>query len=203
MSAVTDSINGAARRVPPWVIYLGGAAYAGWQFWRGINGQLGPDPVNKLEHIYGEAALYLLVAGLAVTPLRERLRINLLRFRRAIGVTCFGFAAVHLAVYALLDVQSLGRVWADVVKRPYITVGMLAFVLLLPLAVTSNNLSLRRLGGVAWRQLHKLVYPAAILVGLHWLWLAKGFRLEPILWLTAILLLLALRIRPARRFRPA
>jgi sulfoxide reductase heme-binding subunit YedZ len=80
---------------------------------------------------------------------------------------------------------------------------MLAFVLLLPLAVTSNNLSLRRLGGAAWRQLHKLVYPAAILVGLHWLWLAKGFRLEPILWLTAILLLLALRIRPARRFRPA
>ncbi len=203
MSAVADRINGAARRVPPWVIYLGGAAYAGWQFWRGVTGQLGPDPVNTLEHLYGEAALYLLVAGLAVTPLRERLRINLLRFRRAIGVTCFGFAAVHLAVYALLDVQSLGRVWADVVKRPYITVGMLAFVLLVPLALTSNNLSVRRLGGALWRRLHKLVYPAAILVGLHWLWLAKGFRLEPILWLTAILLLLALRIRPARRFRPA
>ncbi len=203
MSAVTDRINGAARRVPPWLIYLGGAAYAGLQFWRGATGQLGPDPVNTLEHLYGEAALYLLVAGLAVTPLRQRLGVNLLRFRRALGVTCFGFASAHLAVYALLDVQSLGRVWADVVKRPYITVGMLAFVLLLPLAVTSNNLSLRRLGGALWRRLHQLVYPAAILVGLHWLWLAKGFRLEPILWLTAILLLLALRIRPTRRFRPA
>lgn len=196
---VARPINAALRRVPPWTIYLGGAAWAGWLFWQAATGRIGVDPVNELERAYGKAALWLLVAGLAVTPLRERLGLMLLRQRRAIGVTCFGFAVAHLLTFALLDLQSLARLWEEVVKRPYITVGMSAFLLLLPLAVTSNDLSLRRMGGAAWRRLHRLVLPAAVLVGLHYIWLARGFQIEPIVWTAILLGLVALRIRPRRR----
>ena len=87
------------------------------------------EPVKALEHALGEAALYLLVAGLAVTPLRRLAGINLLKFRRAIGLACFFFVVLHLLTWAVLDVQRLDRVWADIVKRPYITVGMAAMML--------------------------------------------------------------------------
>ncbi|KZY41534.1 sulfoxide reductase heme-binding subunit YedZ, partial [Roseovarius sp. HI0049] len=159
---VADRFNSAVRRVPAWTVYAGGAVYAGWVFFQGATGALGPNPVEAIEHAYGEAALYLLIAGLAVTPLRRFSGLNLLKFRRAIGLACFFFVAIHLLTWAVLDVQALDRVWADIVKRPYITVGMAGFVLLLPLAVTSNNLSVRKLGP-KWRQLHKLAYPAAVL----------------------------------------
>jgi len=199
-----DRVNAALRRVPPGLIYIGATLWAGWMFWRGVAGRLGPEPVEVLEHAYGDLALKLLVLGLAVTPLRRFVGLNLMTFRRAIGVTTFFLVLAHLAVWAVLDVQSLDRVWADIVKRPYVTVGMAAFVLLLPLALTSNSWSVRRLGP-AWRQLHKLVYPAAILAALHFLWLVKGFQLEPILWLVAILALLAtrLRMKPRVARRPA
>lgn len=203
MSAPVDRINAGLRRIPPPLIYLGGTAYAVWLFWTALTGAIGPDPVNLLERAYGEAALWLLVAGLAVTPLRDRLRLNLLRFRRAIGVTCFGFAVAHLLVFTILDLQSLPRLWTEIVKRPYITVGMLAFLMLLPLAITSNTLSIRRMGAAAWKRLHRLVYPAALLVGLHYIWLSCGFQIEPWAWTGAILALLGLRIRPRRRVATA
>ena len=99
----------------------------------------------------------------------------------------------------LLDLQSLSRVAEDILRRPYVTVGMAAFVLLLPLAVTSNDMSIRRLGGMAWRRLHRLTYPAAVLVALHYLWLSRGNAIEPVLWAAGIGVLLLLRIRPVRR----
>lgn len=196
---LAQRLNGWLRRLPPWTIYVGGAAWAAWLFWLGLTGGLGVEPINALEREYGEKALILFVAGLAVTPLRDWTGVSLIRFRRAIGVTCFFFVLAHFSVWALLDVQSLARVWDDIVKRPFVTVGMTAFALLVPLAVTSNNLSVRRLGAAAWKRLHRLTYPAAILVALHYLWLAKGFQLEPVLWTVAILGLLALRIRLPRR----
>jgi sulfoxide reductase heme-binding subunit YedZ len=196
-----DRVNGALRRLPPWLIYLVAAAWAGWMFWRGISGDLGPDPVRALEHAYGERALQLVVLGLAVTPLRRIAGLNLIRFRRAIGVTVFFLVLAHFAVWAVLDVQSLGRVWADIVKRPYITVGMAALALLIPLAITSNNWSVRRLGP-RWRKLHKLTYPMAILAAVHFVWLVKGFQVEPMIYLGLILGLLALRIKWAALPRP-
>ena len=93
----------------------------------------------------------------------------------------------------MLDVQSPGRVWADILKRPYITIGMAAFVLMIPLALTSNNRSVRALGA-AWRRLHLFTYPIAILAALHFIWLRKGFQLEPLVYLAVILGLLALRV---------
>jgi sulfoxide reductase heme-binding subunit YedZ len=165
----------------------------------GLTGGLGAEPITELEHRYGELAINLLVAGLAVTPLRRYLGVNLMPFRRAIGVLCFFFVIAHLLVWAVLDVQTVARVWADIVDRPYVTIGMAGFLLLVPLGVTSNNWSVRKMGAAAWRKVHKLVYPAAVLGALHYVWLAKGFQWEPLLYMAAILGLLALRLRPASR----
>jgi sulfoxide reductase heme-binding subunit YedZ len=142
-------------------------------------------------------ALKLLVVGLAITPLRRFAGINLMKFRRAVGVSAFFLVLAHLLVWAVLDVQSLDRIWADIVKRPYVTVGMAGFLMLLPLALTSNNRAVRRLGP-KWRQLHKLTYPAAILAAIHFIWLAKGFQIEPVVWLVVICGLLASRLRLGR-----
>ncbi|WP_172677002.1 protein-methionine-sulfoxide reductase heme-binding subunit MsrQ [Aestuariivita boseongensis] len=198
---LTDHINTTARRVPIWLVYIVCALPAPWFVYLGATGGLGVEPIQELEHRLGELALQFMVAGLAITPLRRHMGVNLLRFRRAIGLITFYYVLCHLLVWLFLDVQVWSRIWADIIKRPYITIGMLAFTLLIPLAVTSNNWSVRKLGA-AWRQMHKLVYPAAVLGALHYIWLAKGFQLEPLLYMAAILVLLALRL-PKRRVRAA
>ena len=101
----------------------------------------------------------------------------------------------------MLDVQALDRIWADIVKRPYITIGMVAFVLMIPLAVTSNNTSVRTLG-VMWRKVHKLTYLVNILAALHFVWLSKGFQFEPIAYLVVTVGLLMIRI-PFKRKKAA
>lgn len=190
---LVDRINTAARRVPVWLIYLAGSLPAPWFLYLGLTGGLGVEPIKALEHALGMQALQLLIAGLAITPLRRFAGINLIRFRRAIGVLAFTYVALHLLVWLVLDVQAMARVWADIVKRPYITIGMIGFVLMLPLVLTSNNRAVRRLGPV-WRQVHKLTYIVVLLGGLHFVMLRKGFQLEPLLYLAVILLLLALRL---------
>ncbi|GGL81375.1 protein-methionine-sulfoxide reductase heme-binding subunit MsrQ [Wenxinia marina] len=199
--ALADRINSLSRRLPTWPVYILVAAWVAWLFWLGLSGQLGPEPINTLERKYGLFALQLLVAGLAVTPLRTWTGVNLIRFRRAIGVSAFFVVLAHFSVWALLDVQRLGAIWADIVKRPYVTVGFLSFLLLIPLAMTSNTWSVRRLGP-RWRQLHKLTYPALLLGGLHFWWLTKGWQWEPLLYLGGIVALLSLRIRLGARRRP-
>lgn len=196
--SLADRINTALRRVPAWPVYILCAGWAVWVFYRGATGGLGVEPVEALEHEYGAMALKLLVAGLAITPLRRLVAVNLIKFRRPVGVSAFFLVLAHLLVWAVLDVQSLDRIWADILKRPYVTVGMAAFLLLVPLAVTSNNKAVRKLGP-KWRQLHRLTYPAAVLAAVHFLWLVKGFQLEPLIWLAVIGVLLVLRLRPSRR----
>lgn len=196
---IAGKINGALRRIPAWTIYIVGTAFAVWLFYLGLTGGLGPEPINALEREYGEVGLKLLVLGLLITPLRNWTGVNLIKFRRAIGVTTFFFIVAHFLVFAILDVQSLGRVWTEVVKRPYVTVGMVSFVLMIPLAVTSNNRSIRKIGPVAWRKLHKLTYPVAVLGAVHYLWLAKGFQIEPLVYLAIILGLLAARVTWRKR----
>ncbi len=195
-----DRLNTVIRMIPVWPVYAGSVAYVGWLLWLGIGGGLGANPVEALEHALGEAALYALVAGLAVTPTRRFLRLNLLKFRRAIGLACFIFLLGHVMTWAVLDVQSPGAVWADIVKRPYITVGMAAFLLLLPLAATSNNASVQRLGR-RWRKLHMLVYPAAVLGAMHYVMLVKGWQSKPLAFLLVITGLLLLRVRRPARLR--
>lgn len=193
------AVNDALRRVPAWPIYLLGAAWAGWLFWLGLSGGLGPEPINALERRYGEVALWLLIAGLVVTPLRTWTGVQLLKFRRALGLTAFGFVVAHLAVWAVLDLQSLSRIGGEILKRPYITIGFAAFLLLVPLAITSNSALIRRMGALAWRRLHRLTYAAVLLGAAHYVWLVKGWPAEPFVYLAIILTLLALRLIPARR----
>jgi len=186
-------VNQILRHLPVWVVYVLGALPAPWLFYQGLTGGLGVDPIEALEHRYGELALQLLIVVLAISPLRRFLGLNLLKFRRALGVLTFTYVSLHLLVWLVLDVQVPSQIWADIVKRPYITVGMAAFVLMLPLAITSNNLSVRKLGP-RWRSLQRLVFPAAILGGLHYVMLAKGFQIEPLVYLSVIIALLLLRV---------
>jgi methionine sulfoxide reductase heme-binding subunit len=214
----------AARpSVPPWwrfllgsdpirrAIYIVGMIPAVWTFYLGIVDQLGADPQKTLERTLGLWALRYLIVGLAITPLRRLGGPNLVRYRRAVGLLAFYYAALHLTVYTLLD-QGLdfAAIWADIVKRPYITVGMAAFIVLVPLAVTSNAPMIRRLGGAAWQRLHRLVYLAAAAGALHFIMLVKSWPAEPVIYagLVAALLLYRLaakvqkRAEPQRRRRP-
>lgn len=192
-----DGFHTAVRKIPIGPLYIVGAAPAFWFLWLGMTGGLGVEPIKALEHELGEFALKLLIVGLAITPLRRHLGVNLIRFRRLIGVLTFFYVTCHLLVWLVLDVQTPRDIWADILKRPYITVGMAAFVLMIPLAVTSNNWSVRRLGPI-WRKMHKAVYACALLGGLHFVMLTKGFQFEPLIYLSVIVLLLALRL-PARQ----
>ena len=122
-------------------------------FYLGVMDRLGADPLKVLERELGEWALRLLIAGLTITPLRQVLGINLLRYRRAIGLLAFSCVVLHLCLRRARPGLDWAAIFADIVKRPYITVGMASFVLLVPLAATSNNASIRRLGGQAWARL--------------------------------------------------
>lgn len=194
-----QTINTAVRRVPGWTLYILGAAYGGWLFYLGLTGGLGVEPIEALEHAYGAFALKLLIAGLAVTPLRQRLGVNFLCWRRAIGVLAFFFVVAHFLVWAVLDVQRLSAIWSDILERPYVTIGMAGLLALIPMAVTSNNWAVRKMGAVQWRKLHKLAYPAAVLGAVHYVWLAKGFQVEPLVYLTITVALLAIRFAPQRK----
>ena len=199
---LVDRINSLARRVPTWVVYLTYGAPSVWLFYLGLTGGLGIEPIKALEHELGEIALQLLIIGLCITPLRRFLGVNLLKFRRALGLLAFYYVCLHLLVWLVLDVQIPAQIWADIVKRPYVTIGFAAFLMLVPLAATSNNWSMRKLGP-KWRQLHKLTYVVAILGAVHFIWLVKGFQIEPLVYLAVILGLLALRLRPARKKQAA
>ncbi|MGV6848618.1 MAG: protein-methionine-sulfoxide reductase heme-binding subunit MsrQ [Marinibacterium sp.] len=205
MIAVSDRVNRWIRRVPTWPLYALCLLPAPWLFWQGLTGGLGVEPIKALEHEYGRLALKFLIAGLCVTPLRRFTGLNLLKFRRMLGLLAFAYVTLHLLVWLLLDVQLLSAILKDIAKRPYITVGFAAFLLLVPLAVTSNTWSVRTLGAAPWRALHRLVYPAALLGAVHFVWLVKGFQLEPVLYLGTIVSLLAARVKfawPFGRIRP-
>ncbi|HMA99085.1 MAG TPA: protein-methionine-sulfoxide reductase heme-binding subunit MsrQ [Wenzhouxiangella sp.] len=189
---IVDRINALARRVPTWVIYILYALPAPVLVYMGATGGLGAEPIKALERELGEIALQLLIIGLCITPLRRYLGVNLIKFRRAFGLLAFFYVALHLLVWLVLDVQVLSQIWADIVKRPYVTIGMAAFLLMIPLAATSNNRAVRWLGP-RWRLLHRLTYGVAILGAVHFIWLSKGFQLEPMVYLAVILALLALR----------
>lgn len=200
MKPVIDRINAALRPVPTWLVYILYLLPVPWLLYLGLTDGLGREPIKALEHELGEIALQLLIIGLCVTPLRQYLGLNLMKFRRAIGVLAFTYVALHLLVWVVLDMSLLwSQMWADIWKRPYITVGMAGFLVLVPLALTSNNLSVRKLGAASWRKLHKLTYLAVLLGGIHYIWLVKGIQIEPLLYMAVILALLGLRVVNLRR----
>ncbi len=197
-----DTINATARKVPVWVIWVMFLIPVPVLLYMGMTGGLGREPIQALEHELGEIALQVLILGLCVSPLRRFFGINLLRFRRALGLLAFTYVTLHLLVWAVLDVQIVSQMWADIWKRPYITVGMGAFVLMVPLTVTSNNRSVRALGAT-WRKLHKLVYVAALLGSIHYIMVQKVWELEPMLYTAVIAALIGLRFIPKSKSRMA
>ena len=196
---LVDRINNVARRVPTWPLYILCLLPVPWLLYLAQTGALGREPIKALEHELGELALQLMIVGLTVTPLRRYLGINLMKFRRMIGLLAFIYVTLHLTVWVVLDMSLLwGQMWADIWKRPYITIGMAGFLAMIPLAITSNNISVRKVGAAGWRKLHKMTYLAAILGGVHYIWLVKGIQLEPLIYMAVILGLLALRL-PGRK----
>ncbi len=192
---ISKPVNTALRRVPAWPLYIVGVLPGVWDFYLGLTGGLGAEPIKALEHELGRFALQLFIVVLAITPLRQLTGISLIKYRRALGLLVFFYVSVHLAVWLFLDVQDVGAIWKDILKRPYITIGMVGFALLIPLAITSNNKSIRRLGPLIWRKLHLLTYPAIMLGGVHFVWLRKGWQVEPMMYLLVIVLLLVRRVR--------
>ncbi|PLL14850.1 protein-methionine-sulfoxide reductase heme-binding subunit MsrQ [Tabrizicola sp. TH137] len=196
-----DRINTLARRVPVNAVYLAGVLPFLWIVWLTLTNGLGPDPVKAIELRLGELGLQFIVAGLLVTPLRWA-GLNLIRFRRAIGLLAFFYVTMHLLTWVVLD---MGLRWdqmaADLLKRWYIIIGMIAFLAMLPLAITSNNASIRRLGAAAWNRLHRLTYVAALGGAIHYLMLVKAWPVEPLAYLSIILVLLAARVWHNRRRR--
>jgi sulfoxide reductase heme-binding subunit YedZ len=160
---------------------------------RALRGHLGANPVEFLQHATGDWTLRFLVFTLAITPLRKLLHLpELIRFRRMLGLFAFFYVSLHFLTYIGPDQSfSLTGMWQDVAKRKFITVGFLAFVLLIPLAITSTAGWIRRLGGKHWQALHRAIYVAAICGVIHYYWLVKSDVRAPLFYgaLVAVLLL--------------
>ena len=180
------------------LVWLACGAF-GW-----FGASLGADPVKKLEHECGKTALNFLLITLAVTPVRNLLGLpQLLRLRRMLGLFAFFYAVTHFTVYLVLDLElNWSMLGADIAKRPYITIGFTALVLLVPLAATSTNGMMRRLGR-RWTSLHRLVYVIAILGVWHFYWQVKRDVREPLLYAGILALLLLYRVVRARAARSA
>ncbi|MFT5113665.1 MAG: sulfoxide reductase heme-binding subunit YedZ [Parasphingorhabdus sp.] len=167
--------------------------------------RLGLEPVEELTHRTGEWGLKLLIITLAVTPVQRLMGWSkLVRFRRMLGVFSFVYMLAHFSIYLVLDQFFYWPgIIQDIVERPYITVGFTCLILCLPLALTSTNGMMRRIGGKNWKRLHRLIYPAAIAAVLHFFWLVKADLTEPLIYALIVCVLLGFRLknRPIRMKR--
>ena len=157
---------------------------------------LGANPIERITHATGDWTLRLLLITLSITPLRKLLNVpSLIRFRRMLGLFAFFYGSLHLMTYVWLDkFFAVHEMLADIAKRPFITVGLTAFVLMVPLALTSTKGWIRRLGGKRWQALHRLIYFSAIAGVIHYLWLVKADTRKPLEYGAVLLLLLSYRV---------
>jgi len=162
--------------------------------WDGFHDALGANPIEKITHRTGDWSLRFLLITLSVTPLRLLFGWKqLIRFRRMLGLFAFFYVSLHFSIYIVFDhFFDVNEIAKDIVKRPYVTVGFTAFLLLIPLAITSTNKMMKRLGN-RWKQLHQLVYVIAVLGVLHYLWLVKADILQPVIHAVVLLILLGIR----------
>ena len=180
--------------------------------WSALTANLGANPVEFIQHATGDWTLRFLVFTLCITPLRKLLKLpDLIRFRRMLGLFAFFYACLHFLTYLGPDQSfDLAAIWKDVAKRPFITVGFAAFVLLIPLAITSTAGWIRRLGGRRRRMLHRAIYISAICGVIHYYWLVKSAVIRPLTYAGLVVLLLGwravdflMRRRHASRAKPA
>jgi len=180
-----------------WALCGLGLVPAGWTFYLGATGQLIGNPVKIFEHLLGEWALRFLILTLMISPIRDLFGVNWVRYRRALGLLAFWYVAMHFLAYMILDKRlAIDVIVEDIFKRWFITIGMAAFVALIPLALTSNSFSIRSLGA-RWNRLHRLIYPVAAAGALHYCLSVKV--IGPEQWLYAGLVTLLIGWRLVRR----
>ncbi len=162
--------------------------------WDGFHDALGANPIETLSHRTGEWTLRFLLITLAITPIRRLFGWTWTRrFRRMLGLYAFFYACLHFLTWLVLDqFFDWDEIIKDIIKRPYITVGFSAFILLIPLAVTSTKGMMRRLGH-RWGRLHRLIYVIAVLGAIHYLWLVKADNQQPLIYAAVLIVLLGLR----------
>jgi sulfoxide reductase heme-binding subunit YedZ len=185
------------------VVWAACLAPLGWLLYRAIGGDLGANPIDTVTDHLGDWTLRLLLLSLTMTPLRILFGLSWpISLRRLLGLFAFAYAWLHFGVWLVLDhFFDWPEMGADIVKRPYVTVGMTALCLLLPLAATSTTGMIKRLGAVAWRRLHRLAYVAGVLGVLHYLWLAKVGVTDPYYYAAWLGLVLGIRLWDALRRR--
>lgn len=165
-----------------------------WLAYKAVFLGLGANPIEKISRYTGDWTLRLLLITLAVTPLRILAGVSLVKYRRMLGLFTFFYVCLHFLNWLVIDnFFDLESMIKDVIKHPYITVGFAAFVLLIPLAVTSTNAMIKRLGK-NWKRLHQAVYVIAILGVLHYLWLVKADNREPLIYIAILIVLLGVRV---------
>ncbi|MEM8823699.1 MAG: protein-methionine-sulfoxide reductase heme-binding subunit MsrQ [Pseudomonadota bacterium] len=184
--------------MPTWVVYVLGLVPGIWAIYEAFSMV---DPVEKLSHSTGLISLQFLLASLCITPLMRFARINLIKFRKALGLLAFGYLTLHFLVWLLLDLQLMwGQIGKEIVKRPYLTLGFAGFVLLIPLAATSFQAAMKWMGPMAWARLHRLVYLSVLLGGVHFVMQEKVWTTESMVYLALAVLLVGLRFTWIRRW---
>ncbi len=178
------------------VVFLLCLVPLGLLVWRAIQGDLTANPIEFITHRTGDWTLRFLVITLAITPLRKILHLpQLIRFRRMLGLFAFFYGCLHFSTWIGLDkFFAWSEMWADVLKRPFITVGFTGFVLMIPLALTSTAGWIRRLGGKRWQMLHRLIYASAVAGVIHYYWLVKSNVRKPLFYAFLVAVLLAWRL---------
>jgi sulfoxide reductase heme-binding subunit YedZ len=177
-------------------LYAAAVLPLAWLLFALFNGLVMGDQVKFIQHVTGDTVLSCLMLTLAVTPLRRLTGWNeIIRVRRLIGLTAFWYACLHFSTYVVFDQSlSISEIMTDIAKHPWVLVGFTAFLCLIPLAITSTNGWVRRLGGKRWRRLHRLVYVAAAAGVLHYFWLVKKDISYPLIYGVVLLVLLLSRL---------
>ena len=177
-----------------WALYAIGFTPAIWTFYLGATGQLVGNPVKIFEHLLGEWALRFLILTLMISPIRDIFGVNWVRYRRALGLLAFWYVTMHFLAYMILDKRlAFDMIVEDIFKRWFITIGMAAFVALVPLALTSNRWSIRKLGS-GWTKLHRLIYPIAAAGALHFCLSVKVIGPEQLIYAGLIIVLIGWRL---------
>ncbi len=194
-----DLVRASVRRLRSWHIYLSLLVPLLFLTYDLLSGRLGVDPMRAIEKSLGVTAIYILILTLCITPFSVLTGINFIRFRRAFGLMSFFYIILHFSTWLLLDMQLR---WVEIAesltRKPFIVFGMMGFLLLIPLAATSNNYSMKRLGKY-WQKLHKLIYVAIILGGIHYLMMEKTLQNDAIITFIIIIALISLRFFKIRK----